>query len=241
MNYNNNNFYDASNTIVSGNSIVVDTNCNASEIKADIKVSEFDSLRLWGQVINCNGHAVSNVLVKLMRIVCTPHGESYQGIAHTITDCNGFYQFELCREDKNSKYKVLVSKAATGPELVHTNSNGECNTCNTHQFDPCKQYAPIPYEYDYNNVGGVCNNNHGDNHFQQSCNNYQRPYNYEPLAKHQYDDCKSCHHYDKCTKTQCDKARKVYITPCNKCGSTSGRCNCKTSTYTASNQCGSHF
>lgn len=242
MNYNNNNFCDT-NTIVSGNSIVVDTNCNASEIKADIKVSEFDSLRLWGQVLNCNGQPVSNVLVKLMRIICTPQGESYQGIAHTITDCNGFYQFELCREDRNSKYKVLVSKAATGPELVHTNINGDCNTCNDNAYNPCKQFAPIMYD---NSVSSPCNDySNSNNHHNCGCTSHNHnniQYQQIPLVKHQNLECRICHQYDTCTKTKCDSISKSHVTTtCSRCGSKTGTCNCKTSTYTASNQCGSHF
>lgn len=217
MNYNNNNnnSCDDSNSIILGNSIVVDTNCNASEIKADIKVAEFDSLRLWGQVLNCNCQGVSNVLVKLVRIICTENGEKYQGIAHTISDCNGFYQFEICREDRNFKYKVLVSKAATGPEVVYTNTNGECNSCNNQNgFNPCKEYQPI-----------IHNNNY------DTC----EPKNNCSCHNHQTERCNQNGNY----RPNCNGDNNQGMI-CPKCGSNSGNCNCKTSKYTASNQCGNH-
>lgn len=75
--------------------------CN-SEIRSDIIISEHSSVRLWSQVINCNGNPIENALVKLLNIECSCGNISYIGIAHTITDCDAFYQFDLCSEESSN-------------------------------------------------------------------------------------------------------------------------------------------
>lgn len=134
--------------IVSGNSLDVNVNNCESEIRADVVVAEYNSVRLWGRVLNCDGKPVANALIKLLKVNCCNDNASYKGIAHTISDCNGFYQFELCssEEDNDACYKILVSKAAYGPERIIPISGGNCDPCNDNNgypFDPCKEYPPI--------------------------------------------------------------------------------------------------
>lgn len=135
--------------IVSGNSLDVDVNYCESEIRADVVVSEYSSVRLWGRIVNCDGKPVANALIKLLKVVCCGDKVSYNGIAHTISDCDGFYQFELCSCDDNgdkSCYRILVSKAAYGPERVIPTNGGNCDPCNDqdgYPFDPCREYPPI--------------------------------------------------------------------------------------------------
>ncbi|WP_343338693.1 hypothetical protein TPELB_08960 [Terrisporobacter petrolearius] len=155
----------SSHTIVSGNSLDINVdNCN-SEIRADIVVSEHSSIRLWGQVVNCNGDPVENVLVKLLKVDCRCGDIYYTGIAHTITDCDGFYQFDLC-SDETSNYKILVSKATYGPEKTIPVEYNNCNPCyeDTHCCD-CNSC----YDNCYQNQDCDC-------YYNNKCNN--KPTNY---------------------------------------------------------------
>ncbi|MGL5381202.1 hypothetical protein [Clostridium sp.] len=144
-------------TIVTGNSLDLDVNYCEAEIRADVVVSEYNSVRLWGQIINCEGKPVPNALIKLLKVECKGKQVSYKGIAHTISDCEGFYQFELCgNHDKSDCYKLLVSKAAYGPERIINSADGNCDPCNpnNNSFDPCKEYSPI-----ITPPGSCCDNN----------------------------------------------------------------------------------
>lgn len=143
-------------TIAAGNSLDVEVNCHESEIRADVCVSEYSSVRLWGRIVNCQGKPVSNALVKLLKIECSNdrgcgHGNqcvNYTGVAHTVTDCDGFYQFEICCCDNQADncYRILVSKAAYGPERIIPISGANCDPCDcdsSQNFNPCKVYPTI--------------------------------------------------------------------------------------------------
>ncbi|MEF9953329.1 MAG: hypothetical protein RR838_12135 [Clostridium sp.] len=115
------NFNCCSNPYIVGNNANVCINKCDCEVQVDLKVKKLDMVRIWGRVIDCNGQAVSEVLIKLVKPI--PGG--YQGVAHTITDCSGFYQFEVCKDNSCKDYLILASKEARGPERVVTGS-GNC-------------------------------------------------------------------------------------------------------------------
>ncbi len=126
-----------SNNGVLGNSIDIKIDpCNqAVEIRADVKVEEFITKRIWGQIVNCNGRPIANTLVKLVKIVKRECKYEYIGMAHTVTDCEGFYQFDVCAKEE-SDYKIIVNKAVVGDEIVLDTDN--CSTCVKSSYDPCK-------------------------------------------------------------------------------------------------------
>ncbi len=135
----NNNCCDLS--MINGNSIDITPQGCDSEIKADIVVSEFNSVRLWGQVLNCHGEPVSSALLKLVKVVPDCNGKCIlQGIAHSVSDCQGFYQFDLCVDDPCAKYKVLVNKSAVGTERIIENDGGNCHACSKPDYTPCGEY-----------------------------------------------------------------------------------------------------
>jgi hypothetical protein len=147
--------HDCDCNIASGNSLDLDINHCESEIRADIVVSEHNSVRLWGRILNCEGQPVSNALVKLLKVECYNDQILYKGIAHTISDCDGFYQFELCSQDCDKKeccYKIIVSKAAYGSERVIPITGGNCNPCSS-QIDPCKESPSVIVSH---SDGGYC-------------------------------------------------------------------------------------
>lgn len=127
--------------MIIGNSVDIVVNKCDSEIKADIVVSEFNSIRVWGQIKNCYGNPVSNALIKLIKVIKTCNGCKYEGVAHTISDCNGFYQFDICEDTSSNCYKILVGKSATGTERIVNDNN--CNPC-CKQCNPCSESSPKP-------------------------------------------------------------------------------------------------
>jgi hypothetical protein len=128
-------------TVFNGNSVDIDVNHCDCEIRADVVVSEYQAVRLWGRIVNCEGKPVANALIKLIKIECDCKYEHYVGVAHTISDCEGFYQFELCNYDDRSSYKLLVSKATYGSKKVVPIVFNECDSCespNVCSTDSCK-------------------------------------------------------------------------------------------------------
>lgn len=142
--------------VICGNSVDIKiTEFDAAEVRADVVVESASKegpcniVRLWGQIKDCHGNPVANALLKLVKVVCTAAGKEYQGVAHTVSDCEGFYQFDLCYCDGTECYKILVSKAYTGPEQVIQTGAGNCYACTGQgcigngQYGPCAEYNPI--------------------------------------------------------------------------------------------------
>ncbi|MGL4741641.1 MAG: hypothetical protein ACRC41_12665 [Sarcina sp.] len=166
-----------------GNSIDIHVgrNDNSAEIRADVRVDEFQSKRIWGQVVNCKNEPIPNTLVKLVRVVCQGNRKHYEGVAHTVSDCEGFYQFDVCDNGDNECYKIIINKAVTGQELVIDTQGGNCNSCSTNgcgngngNYNPCPPYNPVVKPYDPSDCecNNSCNaNNCGCNsgHYQNSC------------------------------------------------------------------------
>lgn len=161
-----------------GNSLDLDIDdCNC-EIRADVIVEKTSpSVRLWGQIKDCSGYPIPNALIKLVKVIYCNGSYKYEGIAHTISDCYGFYQFDLCADDcKNNSYRVIVGKSVTGREKV-IYSGGNCDVCNDDNCDPCGD-----------DCCGCC-------HSDCSCNTHHYPV---PPCKN---TSTSCCDYDNCNKS----------------------------------------
>ncbi len=113
---------------IKGNAIEVEVKPKDCEIRADIIVAKERCVRLWGQVKDCEGKPVKDALVKLLKPIWKYGRIEFIGIAHTMTDCLGFYQFDLCTEEENTKFRVIVGKATKGNERIIT-TGGHCNPC----------------------------------------------------------------------------------------------------------------
>ncbi|MGL4772519.1 MAG: hypothetical protein ACRC2K_03045 [Clostridium sp.] len=114
---------------VVGNSVDFTIDKCDSEIKADVTVAYRDTVRVWGQIRDCQGNPIPYAYLKLIK--CTSAG--YFGVAHTISDCLGFYQFDICPCNDGSSFRLLVGKASVGGTEREV-SNGiygtNCNPCN---------------------------------------------------------------------------------------------------------------
>ncbi|MGL4740668.1 MAG: hypothetical protein ACRC41_07665 [Sarcina sp.] len=120
-NNNNNNYDDDLKQYVVGNSVDFEIDDCDAEIKADITVGTRESVRVWGQIRDCDGNPVPYAYLKLIKETT----QGMFGVAHTITDCYGYYQFDICRCTDGSRFTILVGKAARGREkVVSTGING---------------------------------------------------------------------------------------------------------------------
>lgn len=121
--------------LVRGNAINLDLNRCDCEVRADIKVETKNCVRIWGQVTDCYGKPVKDALVKLIKPYFSKGCIEYTGVAHTVTDCLGFYQFDICQcDDEKAKYRVLVSKPAFGKERVLP-ADSICEPCEKQKCD----------------------------------------------------------------------------------------------------------
>lgn len=111
-------------------SIDIDKNISACEVRVDIEVKRKRTIRIWGQITDCEGKPVKCAMVKLIKEVIECGKKKYEGIAHGITDCLGFYQFDICIPESchSQKFRVLVSKQAIGEEIIVEGT--KCNPCN---------------------------------------------------------------------------------------------------------------
>lgn len=115
---------------IKGNALDVELKKCDSEVRADVVVgTDRKCVRLWGQIKDCDGNPVKDALIKLLKPYYKCGKVEYEGIAHTRTDCLGFYQFDICPEDEKVKFRVLVSKAVKGRDRVIDNEEGLCNPC----------------------------------------------------------------------------------------------------------------
>jgi len=118
---------------ITGNALDLDLNRCDSEVRADIKVGKSKEccVRVWGQIKDCDGNPVKDALIKLLKSYYF-HGKiEFEGVAHTTTDCMGFYQFDVCIKDEHEKsnYRILVGKPNSGPERV-LHGKFVCDPCN---------------------------------------------------------------------------------------------------------------
>lgn len=124
-----------------GNALDVELKKCDGEVRADVVVNrEKRCVRLWGQVKDCEGKAIEGALVKLLKPYYRNGKIEFEGVAHTTTDCLGFYQFDICPEDEKVKFRVIVSKASRGRERIIDHEEGICNPCDDydHDHDKCR-------------------------------------------------------------------------------------------------------
>ncbi|MGL4821039.1 MAG: hypothetical protein ACRC5C_13830 [Bacilli bacterium] len=148
-------------TNILGNSVDIPLHHNdpSVEIRADVKVNEFTARRIWGQVTNCADEPQRNALVKLVR-VCVQNGRKvYEGVAHTVTDCDGFYQFDICQNSPDECYKIIVNKATVGVETVILTNGGNCNPCE--EDTTCQVTPPVVKPYEPCQTIAPCSTNPG--------------------------------------------------------------------------------
>lgn len=151
--------------MVCGNSIDIKIPTrDITEIRADVVMQcsiqeKFcDVVRIWGQVLDCNKKPIAHALLKLVKVVCTNEGKKYEGIAHGVSDCNGFYQFDVYYCEGNEYYKILVSrmyvdqdKGCVSPVPYKNENETRCmdeRKCTKESKRECMNYPiePITYE-----------------------------------------------------------------------------------------------
>lgn len=100
--------------------INISTGLKSNEIRVDLQVKTLKSVKVWGQIIKEDNEPVNNALVKIVKELKDDKGrKEYLGVADSITDCGGFYQFCICIDDANipSTFKVFVGMQALDHEI----------------------------------------------------------------------------------------------------------------------------
>lgn len=170
-------------TVFNGKSVDININSCDCEIRADVVLSEYKAVRLWGRVLNCDGEPVENALIKLVKVEYNCNHECYVGVAHTISDCNGFYQFELCNYDNKSRYKLLVNKATYGSDTILPIEFNECKPCE--EPDICSadysnpQNSNLKYNENYNENYDERYKENKCYECENKCNKYESNYAYK--------------------------------------------------------------
>ena len=141
--------------------IEIDKHTKACEIRADLEVAKRKTIRIWGQIRDCKGKPVKCALIKLVKEVKKHCKTEYEGVAHTITDCLGFYQFDICapKDHKSIKFRIIVSKQAIGKEIVI--KKAACDPCD--DPCPCADHHSCSCADDHSNDNsGSCTDHHSN-------------------------------------------------------------------------------
>lgn len=94
-----------------GKTVDVDLKHSDCDIRLDLIVERKRISRLWGQVKDTNGNYVENALVTLLRPQYKRGVIEYFPVTTTLSDCMGFYQFEIDKLEKGLQYRVTVGKS----------------------------------------------------------------------------------------------------------------------------------
>lgn len=145
--------YKYNNNMIEYNSI---SNDNHRKFNPSVITQNYNYSKIWGQIKNYCNCPLPNVLILLIRI--TPHFNgfySYQCISYTISNYNGFYQFNINLDYSNSIYKVFVEQSALGERIT--------------QFNDCKNYNvnELPRKAHYERYSTIPNYN--------DCMEYETP------------------------------------------------------------------
>lgn len=80
------------------------------EIKLDIVLQEKQISKIWGRIVDSNHKPVENAIVTLLRPEYIHFKLEYIQINTTLSDGDGFYEFEISESNKNVNYVVSVER-----------------------------------------------------------------------------------------------------------------------------------
>lgn len=95
------------NEMLTENSIdlLINDSCK-SEIRADIILNKLEVITIYGQVKDCEGCPISNVLIKLMKCC----GNKLKEVDCTTSDCQGFYLFKVYLPQPKGNYRLIFTQ-----------------------------------------------------------------------------------------------------------------------------------
>lgn len=96
---------------IQGKTVDVELKQSDCDVRLDLVVEKKRFLKLWGQVKDTHGAFVEDALVTLFKPQYIRGEIEYLPISTTISDCMGFYQFEIDQLEKDLKYRVSVGKS----------------------------------------------------------------------------------------------------------------------------------
>ncbi|MGL4914219.1 MAG: hypothetical protein ACRC3Y_17500 [Romboutsia sp.] len=81
-----------------------------SEIKLDVVLEEKQISKIWGRIVDTNHRPIENVIVNLLRPEYIHFKLEYIQVNATLSDSDGFYEFEINEYNKNVNYVVSVER-----------------------------------------------------------------------------------------------------------------------------------
>ena len=81
-----------------------------SEIQLDITLEEKQVSKIWGRIVDSNHKPVEDAIVTLLRPEYANFKLEYIKVNITLSDNDGFYEFEINESNKNVNYVVSVEK-----------------------------------------------------------------------------------------------------------------------------------
>lgn len=84
---------------------------NDFDVRLDLTIDKKKVGKVWGQVKDDTGKCVENALVTLLEPKYVRGYVEYFPIATTLSDCMGFYQFQIAKLEAGLKYRVNVAKS----------------------------------------------------------------------------------------------------------------------------------
>ncbi|MGL4911884.1 MAG: hypothetical protein ACRC3Y_05555 [Romboutsia sp.] len=95
-----------------GNPVDVPLNNHKNEIKVDLLLEEKQIYKVWGQVIDNNQEPINDAVITLLKPQYINGRFEYYPVATTMSDCEGFYQFEVRQLTNGLRYKVITGKTS---------------------------------------------------------------------------------------------------------------------------------
>lgn len=94
--------------VSSGGYLELSLKSDDCEVRGDIVLKNASSFILWGEIRDKCNNPVPNLLVTLLKPIYIRGICKYIAESNTRTNTIGFYQFNISKENKNLKYKVLL-------------------------------------------------------------------------------------------------------------------------------------
>lgn len=78
------------------------------EIRKDFILEEKKIIKIWGHIIDDRRNPVEGIIVNLLKPQYTNKKIEYVKVDSVLSDCDGFYQFELKESYKDINYLVSI-------------------------------------------------------------------------------------------------------------------------------------
>lgn len=133
------------NSMVGNNLDFIIDGCSC-ELRADVILENTVPMtRLWGQIKDSSNRPVPNSLINLIKVIVNNDMCTYVCIAHTTSDCLGFYQFDVPAKKCNESYKLIASNPVNAgrKSTIVKNNHSNNNNIPIYENNITKSFIPF--------------------------------------------------------------------------------------------------